>query len=472
MANWLEAEEHKLEAEEQERSLLFQTEEAVHRQLATFYGLCERVNRVRPASLWVRRLKIEGRRTYTIEETEYGPRTIRGITGNRGIRISCPNQNETFIDAFIHEIHVNFDVDSPLEEDLSLERVVIRKTCALQDLLDWREDQILLAIQWMMLESEAIEDSIPGTEVMNDLAAAQAQKAKPEASAKRRAIEAEAKRVEKAEAQRRALKAAARARTLWLLFIGCSAAGIAILLVFYFFRPTLGEDEAYVRIGPGVFNMGCSPDDGECDADEKPVHQVRISRAYEIGKYEVTQRQWEAVMGSNPSQFKGTTLPVAQVSWQDVHIFLGRLNARSHGHRHRLPTEAEWEYAARGGTTGKHAGPLDSVAWYNGNTGHWYSIGFGWFGWQTHDVGQKLPNGYGLYDMQGNAWEFCEDWYSEKYYGVGPIEDPKGPSSGIHRVVRGGSWYNAAKLLRVSQRLDVDPDGRQGVTIGFRIVRD
>src|SRR6185295_12837821 len=131
------------------------------------------------------------------------------------------------------------------------------------------------------------------------------------------------------------------------------------------------------------------------------VHKVRITRQFEIGKYEVTQEQWQAVMGDNPSNFKGANLPVEKVSWNDAQDFLLKLNARD-GYTYRLPTEAEWEYACRAGSMGDFAGELDDVAWYDKNSGS-----------KTHPVGQKRPNVWGLYDMHGNVSEWCSDWYLE-----------------------------------------------------------
>jgi formylglycine-generating enzyme required for sulfatase activity len=220
-----------------------------------------------------------------------------------------------------------------------------------------------------------------------------------------------------------------------------------------------GISMEFVRIAPGEFMMGCSPGDRECGGDEKPAHRVRITKAFDLGKYEVTQQQWEAVMGANPSRFKGEQRPVEQVSWNDLQEFLRRLNARGDGNRYRLPTEAEWEYAARAGTTGPYAGNLDQMGWYDRNSGS-----------QTHIVGQKQPNAWGLHDMHGNVWEWAQDWY-DGYYGGSRTEDPQGPASGETRVRRGGSWDNVAGLARVSNRNWHVP-GFRSDDIGFRCVRD
>ena len=181
-----------------------------------------------------------------------------------------------------------------------------------------------------------------------------------------------------------------------------------------------------------------------------------------MGKYEVTQAQWKAVMGSNPSRFKGDNLPVENVSWDDVQAFIRKLNQLT-GKRYRLPTEAEWEYAARGGNKSrgyKYAGGnnIDEVAWYDGNSGE-----------RTHPVGKKRPNELGLYDMSGNVWEWCSDWYDEDYYGNSPQNNPQGPASGSSRVFRGGSWLNYAILCRSASRYYSTPDSRYGL-IGFRLV--
>jgi formylglycine-generating enzyme required for sulfatase activity len=174
----------------------------------------------------------------------------------------------------------------------------------------------------------------------------------------------------------------------------------------------------FVKIAPGEFVMGCATDDNSCGADEKPAHHVQITKAFEIGKYEVTQAQWQAVMGSNPSTIKGDDHPVETVSKNDVHDFLSRLNARNDGYKYRLPTEAEWEYAARAGTAAAQAS-LDEIAWYAANSGD-----------ETHRVGTKQPNAWGLYDMLGNVREWVEDVYTRDFYGNSPTADPTGPPGG------------------------------------------
>jgi formylglycine-generating enzyme required for sulfatase activity len=221
-------------------------------------------------------------------------------------------------------------------------------------------------------------------------------------------------------------------------------------------RAAVGVGIEFVRIPAGEFDMGSESG----YPHERPVHRVRISKAFEMDKYPVTQGQWEAVMGSNPSSFKGADRPVEQVSWNAVQVFLRKLNAKGDGYRYRLPTEAEWEYAARAGTTGEYPGDLDAMAWHNENSQ-----------WETHPVGQKEPNAWGLYDMLGNVWEWCQDWYRLDYYGVSPGIDPPGPASGEHRVVRGGSFRGFARDLRASYRYRQGP-GYETSDLGFRSVRE
>jgi len=200
----------------------------------------------------------------------------------------------------------------------------------------------------------------------------------------------------------------------------------------------------------------------EGDYDEKPVHSVTVSDFY-IGKYEVTQKQWVEIMGSNPSYFKGDNRPVENVSWNDVQEFIRKLNEKTGGN-FRLPTEAEWEYAARGGNKSrgyKYSGSnnVGEVAWYWNNSGK-----------KTHPVGTKKPNELGIYDMSGNVWEWCADWYDKNYYQNSPRNNPKGPASGSSRVLRGGSWVHDENYLRCSDRYYFTPNFRSYI-IGFRLVR-
>ena len=210
----------------------------------------------------------------------------------------------------------------------------------------------------------------------------------------------------------------------------------------------------------GTFQMGATSEQGS-DAwdDEEPVHSVTLS-GYWIGKTEVTQELWQAVMGNNPSYFSGTNLPVEKVSWNDiVNDFLPKLNNLT-GKQFRLPTEAEWEYAARGGKASqgyKYAGSntIGDVAWYDGNSSG-----------KTHAVKTKSPNELGLYDMTGNVWEWCSDWYGS--YSSGSQTNPTGQSSGSYRVLRGGSWNISAGFCRVSGRNYGGPDIRN-YSCGFRL---
>ena len=198
-----------------------------------------------------------------------------------------------------------------------------------------------------------------------------------------------------------------------------------------------------IRVEGGTFDMGATSEQGsDAYKDEYPVHSVTLSDYY-IGKCEVTQELWEAVMGSNPSHFKGAQNPVERVSWNDCQNFIKKLN-RLTGRTFRLPTEAEWEYAARGGKKSSHckysgSNNIFDVAWHDGNSGD-----------KTHAVGTKTANELGIYDMSGNVWEWCSDWYDS--YSAGVQTNPQGPSSGSRRVLRGGSWNHGARNCRVSYR--------------------
>lgn len=217
-----------------------------------------------------------------------------------------------------------------------------------------------------------------------------------------------------------------------------------------------------VYVQGGTFQMGATAEQGsDAYGDEKPVHSVTLSD-FHIGKYEVTQGLWKEVMGENPSYNKaGDNYPVEMVSWEDCQRFIERLNSRT-GLRFRLPTEAEWEYAARGGRKSrgyKYSGStydLGSVAWYEGNSGN-----------RTHPVGQKQANELGLYDMSGNVYEWCYDWYGR--YSSSSQRNPSGPASGANRVLRGGSYNHDARFCRVSYRNDFDPGNRRSIR-GLRLV--
>ena len=212
-----------------------------------------------------------------------------------------------------------------------------------------------------------------------------------------------------------------------------------------------------VYVEGGTFTMGATSEQQNPEDDEKP-HRVSLSSFY-IGKYEVTQALWKAVMGSNPSHWKGDNLPVENVSWNDCQTFLLKLNAMT-GKTFRLPTEAEWEFAARGGNRNRgyqYSGSnvLSDVAWYADNSGS-----------KTHNVGAKAPNELGIYDMSGNVWEWCQDWKGS--YSSSAQTNPKGPSSGSYRVCRGGSWDGGAGGCRVADRgYDAPDDG--DFNLGFRL---
>ena len=223
-----------------------------------------------------------------------------------------------------------------------------------------------------------------------------------------------------------------------------------------------------IAVDGGTFTMGATSEQGgDARDNEKPTHSVTLS-SYSIGETEVTQALWQAVMGSNPSYFSGSNKPVETVSWNDCQDFIRRLNALT-GETFRLPTEAEWEYAARGGNKSwgyKYAGSnnIDNVAWYYDNS---YGKGENSPDYGTHNVATKSPNELGLYDMSGNVWELCQDWYGS--YSSGSQTNPTGPESGYNRVIRGGIWYGSARSCRVSDRShSVDPAGRSG-DLGLRL---
>jgi len=240
---------------------------------------------------------------------------------------------------------------------------------------------------------------------------------------------------------------------------------------------------AFVRIEPGEFTMGS--EDGQ--PDERPAHRVRISRAFELGKFELTQAQWEAVTGSNPStRTRCAECPVTNVSWTEAQAFCARASALT-GRTWRLPTEAEWEYACRAGTTsafsfGDDAELLEACGWYFRNSGDaplpadtvWdFNRAFNLDGWgcRAHPVGSKLPNAWGLHDMHGNVWEWCSDFYAAESYGVpGRFVDPVGPSYGERRVVRGGSWLIGTADCRSSARYKIEPNDRNAY-YAFRVAR-
>ena len=215
-----------------------------------------------------------------------------------------------------------------------------------------------------------------------------------------------------------------------------------------------------VKVEAGTFMMGATFEMENPNDNEKPVHQVTLTNDYYIGKYEVTQALWQAVMGSNPSKFKGDNLPVETVSWNDCQEFISKLNSMT-GRKFRLPTEAEWEYAARGGgrmhIVYRYSGSnnLSDVAWYDGNSSS-----------KTHIVGAKQANELGFYDMTGNVWEWCQDWYGS--YSSSSQTNPSGPTSGVSHVFRGGGWSIDACCCRSSFR-NSSPSARRNDAVGLRL---
>ncbi len=223
-----------------------------------------------------------------------------------------------------------------------------------------------------------------------------------------------------------------------------------------------------LHVPGGEFLMGSADDDKQAYDNEKPAHRVRLVDFY-LGEFPVTQDLWEAATGENPSNFKGPSRPVEQVSWNDiVQKFLPALREKT-GHDYRLPTEAEWEYAARGGPFWEsepfhYAGSdrLEQVGWFDGNSGY-----------ETREVGLLLPNALGLYDMSGNVWEWCADWYGgSAYYAVcrqkDVVESPAGPEKGDSRVLRGGGYFRDAQNCRAAFRNSYGPANRS-VNLGFRL---
>jgi sulfatase modifying factor 1 len=255
------------------------------------------------------------------------------------------------------------------------------------------------------------------------------------------------------------------------------AVALAILIAASAYAQTPPKvPENMIRVEGGTFQMGDTFGDGQ--SREKPVHAVTVS-SFVIAKYLVTQKEWRDVMGTDPSHFKGDDLPVESVSWFDAVQYCNKLSAKNgldacytiNGENvtcdfsrsgFRLPTEAEWEYAAKGGRQSRgteYAGSssLDEVAWYYGNSGN-----------KTHPVGQKQANELGLYDMSGNLWEWCNDWYGP--YGPSAQTDPRGADSGRDRVLRGGSWNDDASTVRAAYRNFRKP-GSSAIYGGFRVVR-
>jgi len=228
-------------------------------------------------------------------------------------------------------------------------------------------------------------------------------------------------------------------------------------------------EQDFVWIPPGRFLMGC-PSHEAGQGEEEMEHEVELTRGFFLQRVAVTQGLWQAVMGANPSCFKGegSDLPVEGISWQDCLDFIPRLDDLT-GCRHRLPTEAEWEYACRadsftafanGRISRHHCEPdpvLEEIGWYCGNSGR-----------RPHPVGSKVGNGWGLFDMHGNVWEWCSDWHGPA--GMSPQRDPTGPRAGTKKVIRGGSWFSTARNCRSAARFSWEPQASSDM-IGFRLVR-
>ena len=221
-----------------------------------------------------------------------------------------------------------------------------------------------------------------------------------------------------------------------------------------------GVEFSMVKVNGGTFTMGATKNQGSNNSNQQPTHKVTLSTYY-MGQTEVTQELWQAVMGNNPSKFKGSKLPVECVSWNDCQQFIKKLNKLT-GLKFRLPTEAEWEFAARGGTASKgykFAGSnnANAVAWHQGNSGN-----------KTHNVGTKSANELGLYDMSGNVWEWCQDWFGS--YSSSAQNNPKGPSSGTDHLNRGGGWCHDSIFSAVFFRGSSGKPDRKVDNLGFRLV--
>jgi len=214
----------------------------------------------------------------------------------------------------------------------------------------------------------------------------------------------------------------------------------------------------------GTFTMGGDWDVEQADENELPQHQVTFETPFYIGKFTVTQSQWQTVMGDSPSEFRGANHPVETTSHDDARAFIERLNDLENTRTYRLPTEAEWEYAARAGSQntycfGTEIGRLAEFAWFQDNSGS-----------TTHPVGQLAPNDWGLHDMHGNVHEWCADWYRRDYYAESPSKDPAGPRKGVARVLRGGDWSSEAWYCRCAIRSLSSPQ-RRSPRVGLRLVK-
>jgi formylglycine-generating enzyme required for sulfatase activity len=221
---------------------------------------------------------------------------------------------------------------------------------------------------------------------------------------------------------------------------------------------------AMVLIPAGEFMMGSPDSDKNARDEEKPQHRVRITRPFYLGKYLVTQGQWEVLMGNNPSRFKGPKNPVERVSFDDCQAFVGKLNAKTRGQRGKfaLPTEAQWEYACRAGSRARYCfgddeRQLGEYGWIDTNSSG-----------KTHAVGEKRPNDWGLYDMHGNVWEWCQDYYDAGFYAKSPPDDPTATKLGSFRMIRGGGWYYGARNCGSANRFLSGPEYRYEV-LGLRV---
>jgi len=241
-------------------------------------------------------------------------------------------------------------------------------------------------------------------------------------------------------------------RTIAVLLIASAGAGLlsAQATIAAGTKKVNSKDRlTYVWVPPGKFQMGCSPGDAECFDNEKPAHEVTITKGFYLGQTAVTQEAYQRVTGRDPSAHKGARLPVEMVNWSEATAYCAAIGGR-------LATEAEWEYAARAGAQGARYGDLDEIAWHTQNSGG-----------QSHEVGQKAANAFGLYDMLGNTWQWVADWHGT--YPSAAQTDPSGPATGTLRQPRGGSWGSDAKLVRASYRGFVEPEHRGG-KLGIRCV--
>ncbi|MEM9673263.1 MAG: formylglycine-generating enzyme family protein [Bacteroidota bacterium] len=225
-----------------------------------------------------------------------------------------------------------------------------------------------------------------------------------------------------------------------------------------------------IYIPSGSFLMGSHPEELDRHGDEGPVRNVTISKGFYLGKYELTQAQWRVVMGDNPSVFRNfpdsDVHPVDNVSWNDAQQYIEKINTLDLG-TFRLPTEAEWEYACRAGTEARFYWGTDSACWQTRQHAWAFSYSEG----RSHSVGLKEPNAWGLYDMGGNVWEWCQDWRSSDYDAADTV-DPTGATEGTKKVYRGGSWFNKPSTLRSANRNGHEPDTGGGTNSGFRLLME